>query len=249
MIIIIPARLESTRIDKKLLRQVNGKAVLGWTIDAALKTAEIETPGLSIDRIAVCTDSDEIEYYVSENYSPTTINVCNTTKAFPHLERGFLNGTERCWAYAYYNKLHPSVPIINVQGDSIGITPEVILEMAKLLKNGPGYARANTMYALREPMEGRDLLNESVVKVITNRANNAMFFTRAPYHGADKHCGIYGYYVAFLNRYYDMVINLEYVESLEQMRTLENEGVVHCPRLPKNLSAGKSINVMEDLYE
>jgi 3-deoxy-manno-octulosonate cytidylyltransferase (CMP-KDO synthetase) len=246
MDIVIPARLGSTRIKRKLLRRYKGKEVLGWTIEAALAAARLDS---SIQRITVCTESDDVVAYVkAAGYEVD----CFYTALVPHPrygEQDFVNGTERCWAYCAHHFLHPSTPIINLQGDAVGMDPGVILYMIEVLRRGPGYARANTMYALREPLPSTALQDPSVVKVVVDHQDNALFFTRLPYGGAHRHCGIYGYYAAFLNRYINMPSGLEHIEALEQMRTLENACTVHCPSLPGELTAGSTINVETDLID
>ena len=251
MYIIIPARLESSRVKDKLLRKVNGKEVLGHVIEASLSaknqdsfTADCGFTKLNISKVAVCTSSPAIATYVENNYQE--VDVLFTT-CDDHNSKDYVNGTERCWAYSVHRGLSPSQAVINVQGDSIGITPEVILRMVELVKNGHGHTKASTMYALRENLQPGDLEDDSVVKVVVDKNSNALFFTRMPHTASYRHCGIYGYYVAFLNRYIDMKAELENAESLEQMRTLEYGMTVHCPKLPGSMSAGKSINVEKDL--
>jgi len=226
--IIIPARINSHRVKNKMLRKIKGKPVIQHTVENALKS--------EIDRIIVATDSDIIAGMDFDS----RVEIVNTKNIICE------NGTERCAYIATKLKLSNSDSIINVQGDNWNVNPDAIKKVNYLLDNIPVYNKHRAMISMYEDITDKEMHDESVIKVIINRNNKALFFTRYPITFAKKHCGIYGYNVSFLT-YYKAWKNksLEKSESLEQMRTLENDGIVYCYEF--NDKAGDSINTEHDL--
>lgn len=231
MIIIIPARLKSGRVPRKMLEKIGDKSVIEHTYSRTLR-AQCAT------RVVIAVDDDEVEAHC-KHFCPAVIN----TK-----ELEFNNGTERCAHIADELGFANSVKIINVQGDNYDVKPAAIDNMAKILTACSAHNKQNTMFCMCEDLSDREVQDSSVVKVLRNTSEHSLFFTRLPVQGAQKHCGIYGYHVSFLHTYMDMdARDLERAEALEQMRVLENGGFVYCPHLPGAMRAGDSINVMQDL--
>ena len=118
--------------------------------------------------------------------------------------------------------------IINVQGDEPMIPPEVIDRLATAFDQEPGLQMATMMVRMQES----EYDDPSAVKVVTDKNGYALYFSRSliPYprnkselFRVYKHVGIYAYTRSFLLQYAAMEPTpLEQVESLEQLRVLEN---------------------------
>jgi 3-deoxy-manno-octulosonate cytidylyltransferase (CMP-KDO synthetase) len=125
--------------------------------------------------------------------------------------------------------------VINVQGDEPHIRPELLEKLADLLTGDPSAQMATLASRCRDISE---VLTPNVVKVVFDRRGRALYFSRSvipfdrsaflagetfPYHNYFKHIGVYAYRRDFLLRYPTMPRTpLEELESLEQLRALEN---------------------------
>jgi len=207
--IVIPARKGSTRLKDKLLLPVNGKPVIAWTVENCLKTG--------IPVIVACDSQEFVE--ILKDYPIEIILTPSDLKS----------GSDRI-AYAVKDK--DLDYIVNVQGDEPLIEPRDIVKLFDLLKDSP----VATLYY---PIEKEDdYLNPNIVKVISDKDDFAIYFSRSPipfYRDLDfnqmlkiltpkKHLGIYGYHKKVL---IDFSYNLkpapiEEVEKLEQLRFLYN---------------------------
>ena len=119
--------------------------------------------------------------------------------------------------------------VVNIQGDEPLIDPEAIDAAVLPLVHEPAISMSTLMKKIEDPEE---IFNPNVVKVVTDRFQNAIYFSRAPIpfdREKDtrktyfKHIGLYVYRKDFLLRYSDLpVCSLEEAERLEQLRALEN---------------------------
>ena len=225
--IIIPARIGSSRVTKKMLRNIKGKQVIQHTVNNVLRA--------NVDEIVVATDS---EFIAELDLGVKTILMTTVECA---------NGTERCAYIAEQLNLANSEPVINVQGDKWDVNPEAVVKIHGYLKNVLPSEKHKCMITMHEDITDTELHNPSIIKVVVNNNKRALFFTRCPIKGGYKHTGIYGYHVAFFKQYmfYYKSRILENNESLEQMRVLENGGEVLCPYFKGN--SGGSINTEVDL--
>jgi 3-deoxy-manno-octulosonate cytidylyltransferase (CMP-KDO synthetase) len=137
-----------------------------------------------------------------------------------------VSGTDRCAEVA--SRLRGFRHIVNVQGDEPLVDPALISKLAQTLdeERSLDMATAATPFAKHE-----DPTNPNAVKVVVNRAGNALYFSRSliPFPRDDRsvvwmrHLGIYAYTVRFLLRFVQWPPgHLERIESLEQLRALEN---------------------------
>jgi 3-deoxy-manno-octulosonate cytidylyltransferase (CMP-KDO synthetase) len=136
------------------------------------------------------------------------------------------SGTDRLAEAAEKLSYPDDTVIVNVQGDEMGMPPELINQVATMLINHPD----NKMATLCEEISDEsEIANPNVVKVIFNKYNAAIYFSRLPipWHkeGLTKqyfrHIGIYAYRAGFLKEYTQMPrCELEQKESLEQLRAL-----------------------------
>lgn len=219
--VIIPARLQSGRVQEKLIQNVGGVPIIQHTWEQAMEAG--------VGPVYIATDSTKMG------------KICNDFGAFVVFTDERPNGTSRCQYVAMDHGIKG--PIINVQGDSPQMPVDNIRQLAKILGTCPPSLRFNCLFTLYE--ENPSLYELSDVKVLLNSSEEAMWFTRQPVPGAKKHCGIYGYYGAMLDRYVGLSDTYEKLEGLEQMRFIEHGLTVFCPKALK--PCGISINTPADL--
>jgi 3-deoxy-manno-octulosonate cytidylyltransferase (CMP-KDO synthetase) len=141
-----------------------------------------------------------------------------------------LSGTDRVAEVASQSQAEI---VVNIQGDEPLIDPEAIDAAVLPLIHEPAISMSTLKKKIEDPSE---IQNPNVVKVVTDRFQNAIYFSRAPIpfeRGGDrenignrtyfKHIGLYVYRRDFLLRYSDLPVGpLEDAEKLEQLRALEN---------------------------
>lgn len=208
---MIPARLASQRLPRKLLREVAGKPLLAWTVEAAQRCPQL-------DNVLVAVDSPEIASLCEQQGWPWQM----TSPALP-------SGTDRLAAIA---AAHPAAIYVNVQGDEPLITPHHI---AALL--APFAAPEVDVSTLKVACTPEEVANPNAVKVVTAFNGRALYFSRAtipfdrdgttserPY----KHLGLYAYRRHALQRFAELPPGrLEQIEKLEQLRLLEHGLTLH----------------------
>lgn len=205
VIAVIPARLASTRLPRKMVREIAGKPLIGLVYEAVRSSP-------LLDDVIVATDSGEILRTCSDNSwkaqmtSPT-----------------HRSGTDRVHEIA---KREIAEVYINVQGDEAMIRAEHIAKLLEVM-NDPA-AQVGT---LKTPAAQEDIANPNAVKVVTDMDGRALYFSRAtiPFDRDDirppyfKHLGIYAYRREALERFVTLPeSSLEKSERLEQLRFLEN---------------------------
>lgn len=204
---VIPARLESTRLAKKLLKTIDDKPLLQFVYENAKKAKKIE-------RVIVACDHESIRECV-ESFGGEAVLTS------PH----HASGTARIAEVA--RKLSCEL-IVNLQGDEPLMSSEVIDQVVTVLQRDFSCVMST---ACVPKTDSQELANPNVVKVTKDQNGWALYFSRAPipYHregGAIryfKHLGIYGYRRDFLLRFSTLLASsLEQAEKLEQLRVLEN---------------------------
>jgi 3-deoxy-manno-octulosonate cytidylyltransferase (CMP-KDO synthetase) len=208
VICIIPARYASTRLPGKPLKLIVGRPMIQWVYEQAKKAAK---PA----EVIVATDDARVYDAVLAFGG----KACMTRKDHP-------NGTSRLAEVA--EKFPEADVIVNVQGDEPMIPPEVIDRLAEAFEKEPELQMATMIARMQE----NEYADPSAVKVVTDKNGYALFFSRSllpyPRNKSDlfkvyKHVGIYAYTRTFLMQYAAMEPTpLEQVESLEQLRVLEN---------------------------
>jgi len=214
---VIPARLASTRLPRKVLREIAGKPMLAWVYEAARACPQL-------DEVVIATDSEEIVSLCAANGWPVEL----TSPELP-------SGTDRVHAVA---QLRDADIYVNIQGDEPLLTPGHI--SALLAPFAQPHADVTT---LKVRCTAENIANPNAVKVVTALDGRALYFSRAtiPYdrdesHKATdyesvaqqtpvywKHIGLYAYRKAALNRFAALAPSqLELTERLEQLRLLEN---------------------------
>ena len=207
-ICVIPARYASTRLPGKPLKDICGKPMICRVFERA-KLAK------KISDVIVATDDERIFQAVEENSGRAVM-----TRA------DHKTGTDRLAEVA---EKFPDVDVvINVQGDEPLIEGSLIDELVTEFEKDEQLQMATVATELREES---DMKNPNNVKVVTDKNNDALYFSRSliPYPRNSgkskvyKHIGIYAYRREFLLNYSKTEPTaLEQTESLEQLRALEN---------------------------
>jgi len=221
MIGVIPARLASTRLPRKILRNIAGKPMLAWVYQAA-SSAKV------FDRLIVATDAKEVaDLCRAQGWE------CRMTSS------DLASGTDRVHAVAQQlaqqdSRDQASDIFVNIQGDEPLLRPEHF--HALLLP----FQRADVdVSTLRTRCPTEDIGNPNVVKVVVDANGRALYFSRAtiPFDRDGKaggsiqywkHLGLYAYRKPILDRFPSLPSSqLEAVERLEQLRLLENGIPIH----------------------
>lgn len=226
-IAVIPARLASTRLPRKMLREIGGKPLIGVVYEA------VRASPLLAD-VIVATDSDEI-MAVCQNYGWKA----RMTSA------SHRSGTERVHEIS---ESEFADVFINVQGDEPMVRSEQIARLLEVMRNEQ--AQVGT---LMTPAVDIDVPNPNAVKVVTDLNGRALYFSRAtiPFDRDCtqpryfKHLGLYAYRKPALDRFVTLPeSSLEKSERLEQLRFLENGISIYVGETPHD-SIG--VDTEEDL--
>jgi 3-deoxy-manno-octulosonate cytidylyltransferase (CMP-KDO synthetase) len=210
-IAIIPARLGSTRLPRKVLREIAGRPMLYW-VHAAGKTCE------ALAEVIVATDSQDI------------LDLCKREGWHGELtSREHASGTDRVREIA---QRAPADIYINIQGDEPLARSEHIQSLLHLMENP-----TIQVGTLKTPCAVDDIANANAVKVVTDAHSRALYFSRAtlPYNRDGgmqpryfKHLGFYAYRPQALELFCSLPVGeLERTERLEQLRFLENGIPIH----------------------
>ena len=214
-IAVIPARLASTRLPRKMLRQIAGQTLLA-RVYKGVRSSPL------LDSVIVATDSDEIMQHCRQQ----GWNARMTSAAHR-------SGTERV------REISDSVAAdvyLNIQGDEPLTRPEHIAALLDLMRDP--HVQVGT---LKTRASAEDIRNPNAVKVVTDAAGRALYFSRAtiPYDrdganpGYFKHLGFYAYRKTALDRFCTLPeSSLERSERLEQLRFLENGLSIHVAETP-----------------
>jgi 3-deoxy-manno-octulosonate cytidylyltransferase (CMP-KDO synthetase) len=203
---VIPARLGSTRLSRKVLRPLAGRPMVEWVWRAAAQS------GL-MDPVVVATDSEEVAAVCRERGIPAVM----TSPDCP-------SGSDRVREAA--RQIDADI-YVNIQGDEPTLTPDFFPPLLALFDRPE--VEVSTL-AVRCPPE--EIADPNAVKVVTALDGRALYFSRAaiPFDrdgaglaGYRKHLGIYAYRKAALERFAALPPSpLEKIERLEQLRLLEN---------------------------
>lgn len=209
IIAIIPARYASSRFPGKPLVQIAGKPMIEWVYERVRKTA-----GLS----AVYVATDDIRIYDCVQSFGGKVLMTSSNHSC---------GTDRIAECVTQLDVDDQDVILNIQGDEPLIRAELVEDLISVFKDPNVYM--GTLKQLLDDDAKVD--NPNIVKVITDLKGDAIYFSRCPIPyernkqcGAHyKHIGVYGYKKWFLLKYCKMEkTTLEKMESLEQLRAIEN---------------------------
>ena len=215
-VVIIPARLASTRLPRKPLADLAGEPMV---VRVARRAAQS-----GATRVVVASDSDEV------------LAACRRFEVTAVLTRAdHPTGTDRLAEAADALRLADETIVVNVQGDEPLLPPAVVARVADLLAQRPDCALATAAHPLTDAAE---FFNPNVVKVVTDASGRALLFSRAPIPWARdafavtrehlpaklpawRHVGLYAYRASFLRRFPTLSrAPIEEQENLEQLRAL-----------------------------
>ena len=244
--IVIPARFKSTRLPGKPLLTIHGKPMILWVAEKA-QLADFA------DDMCIATDDEAIAKVCRDEGFDVVMT--SSTHA---------SGTDRLAEVAAIKGWAEHDIVVNMQGDE-PLVPPLLLEQVKALLVQDA---ESVMATLCEPIEDYEtFMRPSVVKVVSQTSNHlqrALYFSRAPIpcdrdavlakdsptqrqapKNAYRHLGLYAYRVSLLQQFVHWPQTpLEILESLEQLRVLENGGHIAIAPAACHLPAG--VDTQED---
>ena len=215
---VIPARLSSTRLSRKVLRTIAGRPMVEWVWRAAAAS------GL-MDPVVVATDAEEVAAVCRERGLPAALTSAEC-----------LSGTDRVREVA--RQIDADI-YVNIQGDEPTLTADFFPPLLKLFERAEVEV---TTLAIRCP--ALEIADPNAVKVVTALDGRALYFSRATipfdrdragFAGYLKHLGIYAYRKAALERFAALPPSwIERVERLEQLRWLDNGIDIYVAAAPRD---------------
>jgi 3-deoxy-manno-octulosonate cytidylyltransferase (CMP-KDO synthetase) len=216
---VIPARLNSTRLPGKVLREICGRPMLQHVFARARRSELLRD-------LVVATDSREVFDYCAR----AGIRALMTASSHR-------SGTDRVYEVT---RTMPADIYVNIQGDEPMIRPE---HLSALLR--PFFEDGSVQVTtLKTPISLEEARDPNCVKVVTDQSGTALYFSRSaiPYKRDQatvatyfKHLGIYAYSQAALDRFHHLPQSeLEQAERLEQLRFLEHGIPIYVAETPHN---------------
>jgi len=240
-VVIVPARLASTRLPRKPLADIAGVPMVVRVARAAAASGA--------DQVVVAADSAEI------------VDACASHEVRALLTRAdHASGTDRLAEAVEQLGLADDAIVVNVQGDEPLMPAETVRRVAETLDRRPDCSIATACHPLADASE---FFSPNVVKVVVDAGGRALYFSRAPIPWsrdafalardrlpaglpARRHVGLYAYRAAFLRRFPALAPSaLEQHESLEQLRALAHGFGIAVVELPEALPPG--VDTPEDL--
>jgi 3-deoxy-manno-octulosonate cytidylyltransferase (CMP-KDO synthetase) len=226
-IAVIPARLGSTRLARKVLREIAGRPMLAHVYTAVRASRLLRD-------VIVATDAEEVATLCrAQGWTCRMTSVAHRS------------GTERVHEVA---GVDAADVYVNVQGDEPMVRPEHLGALLSLMSNS-----GVSVGTLKTPLAADEAQNPNVVKVVTDLAGRALYFSRSaiPFDRDNagtryfKHLGLYAYRKPALDRFCTLPeSSLERAERLEQLRFLENGITIHVTETPYDTI---SVDTEEDL--
>ncbi len=208
--ILIPARLNSTRLPRKALSDLAGRPMVLRTLDRALESGATS--------VTVATDSTEIAAVVEAAGGEVVLT-----------DAGHRSGTDRLAEAVGVLGLDDAAMVVNLQGDEPAMPAACLRQVAAMLAADQRADMATLWQPVADEEQWRD---PNVVKLVADSAGRALYFSRAPIPwpragnwpaaAARRHVGLYAYRVSALRAWAGLPASaLEALESLEQLRALE----------------------------
>jgi len=200
---VVPARLNSTRLPRKILADLNGKPLIAHVMGRALEAK-------SLDKVILAVDSEEtiktLEQYDFDMVLTSSDHVSGTDRIAEVIE-----------------EIPDAEIIINIQGDEPLIEADVIDSLVDSFND----STVNISTIVSTKLTVSDLLNPNVVKAIVNEYQDAIEFKRNIFDleigGVYRHVGIYGFRRESLISFTKLDPSVGEIESrLEQLRALDN---------------------------
>ena len=210
IIAVIPARFESSRFPGKPLSDICGKPMIQWVYERTYRTRGLHS-------VFVATDDARIYKSVEEFGGVAVLT-----------SKEHVCGTDRVAECASILGINDQDIVLNIQGDEPLISPEMIENLIDCFDD----PTVNMATLAKRIFSQEEINDPNIVKVVMNLKRDALLFSRSPLpFNRDKetiapyfkHVGVYGYRKHFLDCVSRMQQGvLERLESLEQLRVLEN---------------------------
>lgn len=210
--IIIPARLNSSRFQNKILVDILGTPMV-------IKTAQQVS---CLDKVVIATDSQEV-IELAKKYNIDAIMTSTSHQS----------GTDRINEAAQNLNLNDDDIVVNVQADEPFIEPSVVESVINRVKKVKENSEDIMIVSCYKKISSELADDPNHVKVLLNEMGNATYFSRAkiPYHRDHYenssycgHLGIYGFTVKSLKEFCALPPSInENIEKLEQLRAISNE--------------------------
>lgn len=210
---VIPARYHSTRFPGKALADINGKPMFWHVFNRASQCAFFAA-------IVLATDDDRI-FSAAEKLA---VPVLMTDQDHP-------SGTDRVLEAAEILKVSENAVVVNIQGDEPLLDPEMLTQLVE-----PFHAPHIQVTTLAKHISPEEAQNSDLVKTVLAVDGRALYFSRAPipFERNDSHSvylghiGLYAFRMKALRRFQQLGRSrLESIESLEQLRFIENNIHIH----------------------
>jgi len=229
--IIIPARLASTRFPEKVLADIGGLPMVVRTAKAVEH----------LDNVVVAADDEKI-IEICKEHGVKAMLTSTTHKS----------GTDRINECANILNLTDDEIIINVQADEPFIEPEVVLTLITKLKDLQAKKEPFIMGSCYNAINAESAKDPNLVKVVLDNDSNAIYFSRSliPYNRNGRatyfgHIGIYGFSKKSLKEFCNLSdAAIEDIEGLEQLRAIHHQKKI---TMLKVTSTGFGIDTKEDL--
>jgi 3-deoxy-manno-octulosonate cytidylyltransferase (CMP-KDO synthetase) len=231
VIALIPARLESTRLPRKLLRILDGKTILRRTYEAVLATELFAEVIVVCDNQLLCDEMAQYNYRVMLSKTEHESGTDRIAEAALHLDADI---------------------IVNVQADEPFMEKQALQKVIELFQN-PLVEIASLKKRITEESQ---INNPNCVKVVTDAQGKALYFSRSPIpYNRDQsesvvyfqHIGVYAFRKDVLLKFASLPPSpLEQIEKLENLRMLENGLSVYLAEINH---VGISIDTEDDLLK
>jgi 3-deoxy-manno-octulosonate cytidylyltransferase (CMP-KDO synthetase) len=227
--IIIPARLSSSRLPNKVLADINGIPMVIRTAMTAQK----------VDKVVIATDSEEV-IKVAKEYNIKAILT----------DKNHKSGSDRIKEASDILNLKEDELIINLQGDEPFIEKEILTKLKTTLEEIKN--RDFVMASCYKKIDEIEAEDPNIVKVVIDKNSDAIYFSRSkiPYnrdnsvHIYKGHIGLYGFNKKSLDKFCEMSAEIEDIEKLEQLRVIYHSYKIKMIEVQTN-SIG--IDTIEDL--
>lgn len=226
---IIPARYGSERLPGKPLADINGKTMI-------IRVVELAEKAQKLDLVMVATDDERIFHHLQK-----------AGKKVVMTDPAIKTGSDRC--FAALKDLRCNI-VVNIQGDEPLLDPLTIDDLIDELANDTDAVCATPVTKVKVTADN----DASVVKAVFDRKGYALYFSRSqipfPRYSEPffyRHQGLYAYRYSFLKKFVNLeTTELEIIESLEQLRMIENGYKIKCIETD---SFSQGVDTEDDLEE
>lgn len=237
--IIIPSRLQSTRLPEKVLCDIEGCSML----ERSFRQAQLACP----EKLIIATDHPKI----AEHASAFGATVCMTSVEH-------VSGTSRLAETVEQLNISDQDIVVNLQADEPLMPPDAIQQVVQNLEVHSECAMSTVCLPIHSKQE---ILDPNIVKVVFDADGHALYFSRAPIPWSEtysdltaafRHVGLYAYRAGFIKHYFELPRSpLEELERLEQLRALLAGFKIHveiaCALIPPGIDTVEDLNLIRKM--